>query len=261
MGFGALKEEPGRTMTVQEGIDIATRTAQPPPDAVREVAEYQDFGGTPAFVVRWAHKVNGWPVERDFIEALVNGNTKKVFVRVRVASRDPRRPTPAAGPAVSWVSSRPISPTAQRRERGPRRNRSRQPVRRVRQRDADRPRRRREERRRGREDKPARPARPYLGDRCRPAQSNLQRDQKRRRSGGAQGFSKGDDHPPVAGVRAGGRPHQPLRRHGQPAVAPRARAKRTFSRSMSATSARPSPRPRSSRWPMAARSTRLADRR
>ena len=77
--FHALMEEPGRRMEPQAGIAAAEAAAQPPEDAVQELAEYQEQGGNPVFVVRWTHHVSGVPVERDFIQALVNGRTEKVF--------------------------------------------------------------------------------------------------------------------------------------------------------------------------------------
>ena len=65
----------------------------------------------------------------------------------------------------------------------------------------------------------------------------LRPDQGRRRGGGPQGLPERDDRPPVAGVRARGRAHQPLRGHGAAAVPAGDRgASATSSRSMSATS-------------------------
>lgn len=77
--FNALMDKPGRRMDPQTGIALATQTAVPPSDAVREVAEYETGGGTPHFIVRWKHEVNGIPVEQDFVQVLINGNTEKVF--------------------------------------------------------------------------------------------------------------------------------------------------------------------------------------
>lgn len=77
--FNALMEKSGRRMNPQTGIALATQAALPPADAVRELAEYQDAGGDPNFVVRWKHEVDGVPIERDFIQVLVNGNTEQAF--------------------------------------------------------------------------------------------------------------------------------------------------------------------------------------
>lgn len=77
--FNALMEKSGRRMDPQTGIALATQAALPPSDAIREVAEYQTAGGDPYFMVRWKHEVNEIPIERDYIQVLVNGNTEKVF--------------------------------------------------------------------------------------------------------------------------------------------------------------------------------------
>lgn len=77
--FNALMEEPGRRMDPKKGIEVATEAAMPPPDALREIAEYETGGGDPYFIVRWKHEVNGIPVEQDYIQVLINGNTEKEF--------------------------------------------------------------------------------------------------------------------------------------------------------------------------------------
>ena len=77
--FNALMEKPGRRMDPQTGIAVATQAALPPPDAVREIAEYETGGGNPYFIVRWKHEVNGIPVEQDYLQVLINGNTEKEF--------------------------------------------------------------------------------------------------------------------------------------------------------------------------------------
>lgn len=77
--FSALMQEPGRKMDVKTGTAIAKDVAKPPADAELAVAEYDDHDASPVFIARWIHKINGVPVERDFIQVLVNGNTKKAF--------------------------------------------------------------------------------------------------------------------------------------------------------------------------------------
>ena len=82
-----------------------------------------------------------------------------------------------------------------------------------------RPCRRRAQRRRGGARGGRRRAGPHLRDRRRPAVAvQLRPHQGRGRGGGPQGLPERDDHPPVAGVRARGRSHQPLRRDGAAAV-------------------------------------------
>jgi hypothetical protein len=65
-------------------VEIATKVAAPPPDAVLYVAEYDTSSGRPYFRVRWRHVHQGLPVEDDFIEVLVNAKHKKAFSHQRV---------------------------------------------------------------------------------------------------------------------------------------------------------------------------------
>jgi hypothetical protein len=76
--FGALLRGSSDEMDKEEGLALAQEAAQPPPEAVLEQADYQVQGGQPVFVVRWAHHHDGIPVERDYIQALVNGATRRV---------------------------------------------------------------------------------------------------------------------------------------------------------------------------------------
>jgi hypothetical protein len=77
--FAALKSKPGDAMAKDEGIAIATKAARPPVDAQLETAEYDNVAGDPVFLVRWKHVINGTPVEKDYIQVLVNGATRKAF--------------------------------------------------------------------------------------------------------------------------------------------------------------------------------------
>ena len=92
------------------------------------------------------------------------------------------------------------------------------------------------------------------------SESRLRPDQGRRRGGGARGLPERDDHPPVARVRARGRAHQPLRRHGAAAVPSGDRGQAQFPAGLC-----PRPRARRSPWraldPARARRQDLRDRR
>jgi len=76
--FGSLLRGSSDEMDKEQGLALAQEAAQPPPEAVLEQADYQVQGGQPVFVVRWAHHHDGIPVERDYIQALVNGATRRV---------------------------------------------------------------------------------------------------------------------------------------------------------------------------------------
>lgn len=77
--FDALRDDAARDLPESEALSIASKTAEPPRDAVLEVAEYEEHGGEPVFIARWKRELDGVPVERDAIHALVNGATGKVF--------------------------------------------------------------------------------------------------------------------------------------------------------------------------------------
>lgn len=74
-----LAGDPGMDMTVEEGIRLATETLQPPPEARLETAAYDQAGEEPFLVVRWAHYHEGVKVERDFLQAFINGKSRKIF--------------------------------------------------------------------------------------------------------------------------------------------------------------------------------------
>lgn len=76
---GSLMENSTSKMSETEGLEIATRIAQPPPDAVLEHSGYEEFDGNPVFVARWLHRVNEILVEPDYIHILINGESKQPF--------------------------------------------------------------------------------------------------------------------------------------------------------------------------------------
>lgn len=79
MMMGALMSKPGEELTRDEALEAATALLNPPADAVLDVAEYDQAAGEPFFIVRWSHKHKGVVVERDFMHALFNGKSKRVF--------------------------------------------------------------------------------------------------------------------------------------------------------------------------------------
>jgi hypothetical protein len=75
----ALEAGRGAALSRADALELATRAAMPPAGAVLVSAEYEEQGGAPVFVARWAHREDGIPLERDFIQVLVNGATGQVF--------------------------------------------------------------------------------------------------------------------------------------------------------------------------------------
>lgn len=77
--FAAFAERCGRGLSKEEALEVATKAANPPEDAVLEVAGYEPQAGEDIFVARWAHVVDGIRVERDYIQVLVNGALGRAF--------------------------------------------------------------------------------------------------------------------------------------------------------------------------------------
>jgi hypothetical protein len=77
--FSAFAERCGRGLSKEKALELATKAASPPPDAVLEVADYETQASEEVFVARWAHVVDGIRVERDYIQVLVNGELGRVF--------------------------------------------------------------------------------------------------------------------------------------------------------------------------------------
>ncbi|MBN1208023.1 MAG: hypothetical protein JXB05_24375 [Myxococcaceae bacterium] len=77
--FAAFSERCGRGLTKAQALEVAKKAAQPPEDAVLEVADYEEQAGEEVFVARWGHFVNGIRVERDYIQVLVNGAMGRAF--------------------------------------------------------------------------------------------------------------------------------------------------------------------------------------
>ena len=77
--FSALSADPGDAFPADECLAAATRAAAPPDGSVLEHAGYEEQGEQPVFVARWTHVLQGVPVERDYIQVLVNGTHGKPF--------------------------------------------------------------------------------------------------------------------------------------------------------------------------------------
>lgn len=77
--FDLLEAGPGKKLGRAEALAAAVREAGLPAGAVLESAAYEDAGDEPAFVARWGHEEGGIPVEKDFIQVQLNGNTGHTF--------------------------------------------------------------------------------------------------------------------------------------------------------------------------------------
>ncbi|HYE75489.1 MAG TPA: hypothetical protein VEF04_19260 [Blastocatellia bacterium] len=64
-------------------LEAATQAAEPPPNAQLTTSEYEEMGDQKVFIARWSHVENGIPVERDYIQVMVNGKTGKPFMLSR----------------------------------------------------------------------------------------------------------------------------------------------------------------------------------
>jgi hypothetical protein len=77
--FPLLAEDPGKTVSVDEATKKAEAVAMPPPGAVLTDALYDEIGDAPVFIARWEHHEESVPVERDYIQVLVNGKSGRPF--------------------------------------------------------------------------------------------------------------------------------------------------------------------------------------
>lgn len=92
--FYALMEKLGRDMDEDTGKKLAEKAASPPSSAVLVKAAYEEHGGQPVFIARWKHSHEGVPVERDFIQVMINGRNRKVFSVIKRWHRIKLEPTP-----------------------------------------------------------------------------------------------------------------------------------------------------------------------
>ncbi len=81
--FDLLAVDPGKDIPVDKALEAAKAEAVPPAGAILKVSEYEDMGDAPVFMARWEHEENGIPVERDYIQVLVNGKSGRPFAMYR----------------------------------------------------------------------------------------------------------------------------------------------------------------------------------
>lgn len=77
--FEALMTGLANSKRDAECMKAAMHYAQPPPDAALVVSQYETQSNEPVFIARWEHEHNGIPVERDYIQVLVNGGSGYPF--------------------------------------------------------------------------------------------------------------------------------------------------------------------------------------
>jgi len=75
--------EGGQSMTEDEALELAKKVASPPADAKPGGAQPEQAGERKIIRVRWSHEHGGLPVERDFIEVLINPSIKRAFACTR----------------------------------------------------------------------------------------------------------------------------------------------------------------------------------
>ncbi|HEX4951018.1 MAG TPA: hypothetical protein VFZ34_30445 [Blastocatellia bacterium] len=77
--FSLLADKSTDALPVEEVMEAATMTALPPSTARLTTSHYEEMGGKHIFIARWNHEENGIPVERDYIQVMVNGKTGHPF--------------------------------------------------------------------------------------------------------------------------------------------------------------------------------------
>ncbi len=81
--FSLLAEKSTDALPVDEVLEAAKKVAAPPANAPLTTAQYEEMGGKQVFIARWGHEENGVPVERDYIQVMVNGKTGHPFALSR----------------------------------------------------------------------------------------------------------------------------------------------------------------------------------
>ncbi len=71
--FDALMEDLDTGLDEDACLSVAREAAAPPEGAVLEVSQYEEQADASVFVARWGHVHKGVPVEKDYIQVLVNG--------------------------------------------------------------------------------------------------------------------------------------------------------------------------------------------
>jgi hypothetical protein len=77
--FSGLSADPGDAFPAEEALAAAAKAANAPEGAVLKHSGYEEQGEQPVFVARWEHRQDGIPVERDYIQVLVNGAHGRPF--------------------------------------------------------------------------------------------------------------------------------------------------------------------------------------
>lgn len=81
--FEALGQDSQPVLDHAACLDAAKGVAKPPIDARLQTAEFEEHGGETVFIARWTHLHDGVPVERDFIQVMVNARTGRAFSHQR----------------------------------------------------------------------------------------------------------------------------------------------------------------------------------
>lgn len=77
--FSLLGEDSRGDVGSERAQAAANEAAQLPPNAFLETARFEDAADRKVFLARWIHKENDVPVERDYIQVLVNSKTARAF--------------------------------------------------------------------------------------------------------------------------------------------------------------------------------------
>jgi len=72
------------SMPPEEAQALAQKIGEPPPGAVPAGAEYETVGDRTIFRARWEHEHEGVPVEKDYVEVLINGMARRAFAYAKV---------------------------------------------------------------------------------------------------------------------------------------------------------------------------------
>ena len=80
----ALALEGDQTMTEDAALQLAVATARPPEDAELVFSGYETIGDRTLYRARWQHRLKGIPIERDYIEVLINGKAELPCSYIRV---------------------------------------------------------------------------------------------------------------------------------------------------------------------------------
>lgn len=77
--FAKLAEGSTGPLAAAQALQVAEAAAAPPAGAVLAHAEYETIAGRPVFIARWEHHDDGVPVERDYIQVSISGDSGRVF--------------------------------------------------------------------------------------------------------------------------------------------------------------------------------------